>query len=227
MRKARFAAVTAAVLATLGSAVMHVHAGFVVEIDIDGADDGVITYNPRFSFGGDTTAASQSVTSTAVGLTGGDSIFGGNGTSVDTYLYTYTPGADADNFGVPAGTALNDNGDTSTGDIGGVSGDYDVFAVWPATTSVSGGATTFTLSDGSTDLFSVAIDQNTTGGDEWVYLGTASLTTGTAYTLTQESGAATFVSMRAAGALFQPIPEPASLGLFGLGGLALLRRRAK
>ena len=56
-------------------------AGYIIEIDTDGADDGVLTYNADFSFGGDTTTASQSATATVFGATGGDSIFGGDGSA--------------------------------------------------------------------------------------------------------------------------------------------------
>ena len=74
-------------------------AAFLLEIDTDGSDDGVLTYNPNFSFGGDTTAATQSNASTAYGMNGGDSIFGCNGSAyLDTYVYTYTPNMDSDNL---------------------------------------------------------------------------------------------------------------------------------
>jgi hypothetical protein len=48
-------------------------AAFLLEIDTDGADDNVLTYNPAFSFGEDTTTAAASVTSPAFGTTGGGS----------------------------------------------------------------------------------------------------------------------------------------------------------
>lgn len=206
-------------------------AAFLVEIDIDGLDDGVLIYNSNFAFGGDTTTASQSAAASAVGLTGGDSIFGGDGTTEpDTYRYFYTPGDDVDNLFPAAGTALNNDGDVASGLIGGDAGMYAVYATWPLTSNVSGGLTTFALSDDGGELFSVDIDQNTVqdqegdgAGNEWIYLGTGLLDPGTRYTLTQQAGSNTFVSMRASGVMFERVPEPTSALLVLLGAMALLR----
>jgi hypothetical protein len=87
-------------------------------------------------------------------------------------------------------------------------------------------------------LFNVSLDQNTingfvnmagdfVAGDEWIPLGTVMLDNSKTYTMTQESGAATFVSMRSAGVLFDFVPEPNSFSLLSLCGLAFvsLRRR--
>lgn len=215
-------------------------AAYLINIDTDGADDGVLTFHPNFGFGGDTTTASQSSPTTAVGTNGADSIFGGDGAnSPDTYTATYTPSVDGDSIDL-GGTALNDDGDIGSPLAAGGSGVYDVYATWPTTNNVSGGLTTYRLSDGGGDLFSVAIDQNTVqgyvdptnnqtfAGGEWVYLGSAILDAGTTYTLYQESGSNTFVSMRSAGYLFDyfAVPEPTALGLLGAVGLvAAVRRR--
>lgn len=202
-------------------------AGFVIEIDTDGLDDGNLVFNPKFSFGGDTTSASQSVTTPAFGLTGGDSIFGGNGVAEpDTYLYRYTPGTDGDNLAIPNGTDLG-GGNLSLGLTAGGAALYNVYATWPISSNVSGGPTNFSLSDGVNTLFTVSLDQNGTGGS-WVYLGTAALDPAKTYTLAQTASQNTFVSMRASGALFDvagPIPEPASVGLLAAAGLIALRRR--
>lgn len=200
--------------------------GFLIEVDTDGADDGPFTPSPNFSFGGDTTTASTSIVGTAVGLTGGDSLFGGDGANADTYTFSYTPGTDADNFLASPGSLLNGNGDVVTGLTGGDSALYGVYAAWPETTNVSGGLTDFTLSTGLLDFIPVSIDQNIFDGN-WVKLGEYFLDSGTTYTLTQESTAATFVSMRSSGAFFQRIPEPTSalLVLAGVAGLGLARRR--
>ncbi len=201
-------------------------AAFVIEIDTDGADDGVLTFNANFAFGGDTTTASQSAATGAVGTTGGDSIFGGDGANdPDTYLYTYTPGTDADNFFPNPGDLLG-TGVVAGGLVGGGDGLYGIYATWPFTQNVSGGLTNFELVDTGTNttVFSTSIDQNDKG-DDWVRLGYANLTAGTTYELSQSSTSNSFVSQRAAAVMFE-LPEPASLGLVALGGVAVLRRRS-
>lgn len=218
---------------------MRASAVLIIEVDTDGADDGVLTYSPNFSFGGDTTTASQSVPSAAVGMTGGDSIFGGDGSAEpDTYVFTYDLDVDGDNVALGAGTALNDDGDVASGLTAGLTGTYNVYATWPFTSNVSGGATRYKLLDGGATLFSVDIDQNgialAGAGNEWVLLGSAALDASKTYTLTQEpTGSNTFVSMRAAGVLFdrvtgsEPIvPEPlsATLTLTSLAVLGMSRR---
>jgi len=216
-------------------------AAFVIEIDTDGLDDGPITYHPNFAFAGDTTSASTSSASSAEGLAGADSLFGGNGTAADTYSVTYTPAVDGDNNNL-GGIALNDDGNVGSPIAAGATGTYDVYASWPITNNTSGGPINFRLNDGSSDLFAVSLDQNsvqgfvdptngmTFAGGEWIYLGSADLDANTTYTLFQESSAATFVSMRASGYLFDAqVPEPATVTLAALAGLGLvaLRRRNK
>ena len=226
-------------LAALLSASMT-HAGYVLEVDTDGADDAVLTFHPNFSFGGDTTTASQSSLSTAVGLTGGDSIFGGNGTNFpDTYVYTYTPSVDGDNNATNpvAGEVLNQFGVKGSLLTAGESGSYDIYATWPYTNNVSGGLTTYTLSDANGTIASVSINQNAAApprdisgdgvpepgsGSEWIYLFTGFLDANTTYTLVQEASSNTFVSTRSAGILFDRIPEPSSMLLACIAGIGLV-----
>lgn len=199
------------------------NAGFILEIDTDGADDGVLTFNPGFSFGGDTDAASQSASATAFGTTGGDSIFGGNGVQeADTYVYTYSPDSQADNLAIPAGTNLGE-GNMGTGVVGGGAGTYLVYALWPFTNNVSGGMTTYDVSTAG-DSFQIPLDQNSRG-DAWALLGTIDYTGG-AITVTQTSTINSFISMRASGLLFEAIPGPSSAAvLLFAGGLVGAGRR--
>lgn len=201
-------------------------AGYLIEIDTDAADDAVLTYNSHFSFGGDTTTASQSASSSAFGMTGGDSIFAGDGVNFpDTYVFSYDPGSDADNLVIPLGTDLG-LGVAASGITGGNPGNYAVFATWPFTENVTGGLTTFTAATAG-DSFSVSLDLNGTG-NQWVKVGEIVWSSGP-ITLTQEAGANTFVSMRSAGVLFEPvaIPEPSTFALGLLGVLALGLRSRK
>ncbi len=183
-------------------------AGFILEIDTDGLDNGVLVYNPGFSFGGDTTTASQSASASVVGGTGGDSIFGGNGVNVvDTYVYTYSPDSQADNLVLAPGTPLGE-GNTATGELGGGPGTYRVYASWPYTENVSGGTVTYTI-ESSIDSTQAFVDQNFRG-DAWVLIGEIEYAGG-AITVTQQSSSNTFISMRAYGVLFEKVAEDGPL----------------
>ena len=200
-RTARAMAIGAAATAVLASAA---GAGFIIEIDIDGQDDGVLTFNPNFAFGGDTTTASQSATASVVGATGGDSIFGGNGVNdPDAYVYRYTPTEQPDNLVLAPGTPLGE-GNTASGVVGGGLGTYRVYASWPFTNNVSGGDVTFELVTIG-DSFEVSIDQNNRG-DAWVLLGEFEYTGGD-IRLGQFAGSNTFISMRAYGVLFEKVED--------------------
>lgn len=223
-------------------------AGYILEIDTDGLDDGPAAFNPNFSFGGNTTTASTSVASPAIGLSGADSIFGGDAPSggttpdPDTYVYTYTPGVDGDNDDglIPAGGQLNASGDFASGLAAGGAGAYAFYAAWPATTNVSNIPTNYVLNDGTSDVAMVSFDQNGNDGT-WVKLFDAVLDPSLTYTLTQTNTPAFvdgggfnpdafnngFVSMRASALFIDKIPEPTSVVLAALGmiGLGAARRR--
>lgn len=192
-------------------------AAFVIQIDTDGRDDGILAFHPNFSFGTGTTSASQSSPSSAVGLAPADSIFGGNATTeLDTYAFRYTPSTtagDVDNLSLTAGTPLNADGSVASGLPAGASGLYALYATWPTSTNVTGGPTTFRLPhDGG--LLNVQIDQNNKG-NAWIFLGNVQLTEGNRYDLNQIAGSNAFVSMRSSGVLFDRIPEPSATLLLG------------
>lgn len=210
-------------------------AAYIIEVDTDGADDGILTYNPNFSFGGDTTSASQGGASTALYMNGGDSILGGNGTALlDTYVFTYNPSVDADNLAIPAYTELGEAGysSTATGLEGGLPGIYFVYATWPVTYNVSGGDTRFTTTTAG-DSSVVDFDQNggysaAPGiGNHWYKVGEIDWTSGAITVTMQPTVSNSYVSMRAAGMLFEyeRIPEPSVLAMLGLGSILMWVRR--
>ncbi|MEQ9459962.1 MAG: hypothetical protein RIG82_03280 [Phycisphaeraceae bacterium] len=219
----------------MAAAAANTQAAFIIEVDTDGADDAAVTYHPNFAFAGDTTTASTSSAALGVpGLTGGNSIFGGNAVNEpDTYVFRYTPGIDADNFSPAPATPINAT-DAFRGIAGGVTGNYRIYATWPFTTGVSAIPTTYTLNGSdSSSIIVAAINQNNPSnapnsgfGNQWLLLGEVALTQGVTYKLVQTSSQNTFVSMRAAGIMFEA-PEPASAALLlGIGCLITRRRPA-
>lgn len=208
----------------------------IISIDTDGSNNGSVTYNPDFSFGGDTTTAvASSLQATAFGLPTGDSIYGGDGSSFpDTYVYTYSPLTQTDNLALSAGINLG-TGPLSTGLTGGIAGFYNVYAVWPNPSGgVTGGNTSYSITANGVFQTSVSVNQNSVY-DQWVYLATIAYSGLGNIVVTQTSSSNTFVSMRAAGMLFErsstrnPVPEPSTwlLMLSGLAGVAMLRRKVR
>ncbi len=182
-------------------------AAYLIEIDTDGMDDGIITLNDDFfyDFDSGTSDASQSSPSRAFGMSGGDSIFGGNGLP-DTYSYFYDPESQADNLSISRGEKLGDD-EFATGLVGGGSGTYRVYATWPFTTNVGGGLTEYEVIAGE-ETFTVEIDQNNRGHD-WVPLGDIVYEEGLIEVF-QIASEESFVSMRAAGVMFELQPEVAA-----------------
>lgn len=208
-------------------------AAVIVQVDTDGSIAGnTVALNPKVSFGnGTTNHGGGSAHATAVGLAVGNSIFGGNSTTADQYIFSYTVGTDVDNTVFASGAALG-NGNLASGLTGGGSGLYNVYVCWPSTTNISDNGATPTdyvaTSDGPSVQLGINQDEDTNGslvGGVWVLLGTVQLTAGNTYTVTQTAPNSSFVSMRAEAVMWEAIPEPTTLALLGLGGL-LLRRRA-
>ena len=201
-RAARAMAIGAAATAVLASAA---GAGFIIEIDTDGQDNGVIVFTPNFVFGGDTTTASQRATASVVGGTGGDSIFGGDGSElVDAYVFRYSPDSQADNLVLAPGTDLGE-GNAATGVVGGGPGTYRVYASWPYTENVSGGDVTYKVLTANQPVLQQTIDQNNRG-DAWVLIGEIEYTVGD-IRVGQFAGSNTFISMRAYGVLFEKVED--------------------
>jgi hypothetical protein len=185
--------------------------------------------------------ALQSGVSSAPGRQATNSVYA---SEAATWVFSFTPGTDLDNWTPEAGTALTNathgGGETATGLtqddlLAGGTGEYRIFATWPWSTNVSN-PTTITLTDSlGVELYTRTMNQNVgptwsgvAGGEGtgfvngWGLLTTTLLTAGETYTLsfTSEAGA---VSQRVQGVMFEPyaIPEPSTYAAI-FGGLALL-----
>ncbi|MBN1844950.1 MAG: PEP-CTERM sorting domain-containing protein [Sedimentisphaerales bacterium] len=200
-----------------------VQAAFMVEAHPSGLANGNFAYNG-------TSAPAGSISSTAYGVTATNSVFGGN-VDPDTYTYSYTPGTNADNLPIPAGTDLgNDN--LASGAVGGASTYYNVYITWPATTNVNAAGCKITVTSDGTDIVLDPVNMNTGGtgtpggNNAWLLIGDdIKLTQGVTYTVTQKANSTAYVSQRSHGVLWEAVPEPMSLSLLGVGALLLRRRR--
>jgi hypothetical protein len=210
-----------AALATMGCGSLA-SAAFIVEGHPTGKA------NANFTF--DTAPGTSTTPSTAVGLQGTGSRFGGTGTAIDNYYFSYTPGTNADNTVFTLGTDLG-NSNASTGLVGGVSGTYNVYFTTPLTASVTSDST-FTITSDDANVVQVVNTGNTLAENAWLLLATVDLTAGTTYTVTQTSGDSSFTSQRSHGVMWElvteaPVPEPATAGLLLIGGAALALRRRR
>lgn len=167
-------------------------------------------------------------------------VYGGNGTT-DEYTFSYKPSDDGNNTDFAAGTLYNSLGTdpdlVSSGLDGGTAGFYNIYRIHPGDPGVSGGLTTYQVFVNGLELAGLgqSIDQNAadlaTGANigRWELIGSVGVPNATdLVTVTMTPDSSTFVSMRASGIMFEyvaPIPEPGSVALIGIGGLALLYRR--
>jgi|GEM_PF-659675 len=162
-----------------------------------------------------------SLRSWAVGTKATNSLFSGTGAagSTDTYIYSYTPGVDLDNWSFNPGDDLG-NGRTATGMIGGETGFYNVYITWPPSTNVTATCTITITCDGE-DIVHEAVDMNTgqtgsPGGNNawWCIAERVELTAGKTYTVTQTADAWTYVAMRSHGVMWEadePILVPVTI----------------
>jgi hypothetical protein len=246
MTRNRSTLLALAALAASASAVRRVDAAFVVETRTGGKAVA------NLSFGGDTTTPSTSTASSAaVGTTAGiGSIFGGNGTQADAYVFTYRPGVDVDNTTFAAGAVLGSTtnfpgqGNLATGLTGGGSGLYNVYFTTPDSANVANPSSDFLISGAGApvSLNDVNLNNGGTGADTdpgmafvggannaWFKLGTVFLNGGGTYSVTQTSNGTAFVSQRASAVMweFAGVPEPSSMALSCMGLGAMMNRRRR
>jgi hypothetical protein len=198
-------------------------AAFIVEAHSSGWANANFSGTPRYSTG----------LSAAVGLKGTMSAYGSTvADPVDVYVYSYTPGTDADNAPIAAGIDLG-NGVLSSGMTGGGTGPYNVYITWPASNNVVSLCDIVVTNDGA-DVVTADVDMDDDTNDPvmsdginvWKLIAAGvPLTAGNTYTVTQTSQDGSWTSMRSSGVMFEMVPEPASMLLLGAGALLLRRRR--
>jgi hypothetical protein len=180
---------------------------FLVETYRDGRG------NQNFSSNGIPGYSSFAV-SDAIGCKGTRSAYGGD-TIPDIYTFSFTPGEDASNYSIPAGTDVGN--DVAGNDVcvsgfpGGGSGLYNVYVSWPYSTNISGGLTHISITSENEEI-QVSVNQDgdsstaTPGSGEWVLVAkSVLLSAGTAYTVKMRPTEDTFVSMRAQAVMWEPV----------------------
>lgn len=215
-----------------------VEAAFIVEPHSSGIG------NANFSSIG---TPSASTAGTAPGLQATNSVFGGTAVDPDkdTYIFSYSPGTDVDNWTVPAYQYFG-NGLYSTNLAGGDTGYYNAYITWPTSTGASSlcdititndGADVvwndISTNDGQTNWIAELWDHDPLaeiygGNNKWLKIADQILmTAGQTYTVTQAAQNNTYVSMRNAGVMweFVAVPEPTTLLLLSMGMLTLRRRK--
>ncbi len=215
MRTGKFLALAAIIICIAGQAT--VQAVFIVECHSTGWD------SDHFSMPNGTPR--WSVKSNALGCKADNSAFGGT-VAPHAYVFSYTPGVDADNYSFAAGTVLGKDMNsvapyttvTASGLTGGFApGVYNVYVTWPHTAGISGGTQTFTMTSEDGDVIKsypqslFNEDTAAPGADKWGLIGQVSLMPGKTYTVTMTPASSSYVSMRAQGVMWEFVQEAPSV----------------
>lgn len=213
-------------LVALGTLTAVSNAAFMIETHSTGRGFANFTGTPRYS----------TTVSAAPGLLAAQTAYGST-TGTHQYIFSYTPGTDADNWNVPAYQYFG-NGSSTTGLTGGQTGYYNVYITWPASITVNTSGCNLLITNDGDAVALTNVDMNTGqtipsgtpwlgANDSWLKIADqVLLTAGTTYTVTQTANSTAWTSMRSAGVMWEFVrtPEPTTLLLVGLGGF-LLRRR--
>lgn len=245
MKRLHIAGVAVLVLAICAGAG---HAAFIVEPHSTGTGFANFVGTPRYT----------ATHSTAVGLTGSQSAYGSTVGAAAAHIYTmsYTPGVDADNTVLAAGTVLGeqklvDAGGgafntvseqlVASGLTGGGTGLYNVYITFPASTNVNASGSSITVThDGGSNVWN-PVNNNTNGtgtpggNNAWLLIAeSVQLTAGQTYSVAMQANSTAFVSQRLSGVMWEalpapppPVPEPMSMTLVGVGLAAIARFRRR
>jgi hypothetical protein len=127
----------------------------------------------------------------------------------------------------------------ASGAVGGGSNFYNVYITWPASANVNAAGSQITITNDGLPIELNPVNQNTDqseaaptgagkngGNNAWLKIASGvPLTAGNTYTVSMQANAATFVSQRVHGVMWEVIPEPSSLSLMALTAIGLLRRK--
>ncbi len=175
-----------------------VNAAFIVEVHSSGLGNANFSGNYY----------DTSIPSTAVGLQGVHSVFGGT-SAPHQYVFSYTPGVDLDNYSPSAGTDLG-NGDLASGLDGHGIWPYNVYITWPASANVNAAGCNIATTNDANDIVLDPVNMNTGGtgnpggNNGWLQIAeNIHLTPGLTYTVTQTANSTSYVSQRSHGVMWE------------------------